>query len=59
MRPASMVLPVFKVIIISTLLMAIVGTGVNVYLMFNYQQQIDAVAETMKSEIAKNNCILY
>ena len=49
---------VFKAVLLSFLVMAIVGTAVSVYMAFNTLGKIDAVAEAMKSELSRNNSFL-
>lgn len=49
---------VFKAVLLSFLMMAIVGTAVNLYMAFNTIGKIDAVAEAMKSELSRNNSFL-
>ena len=59
MKPASAVAGVFKAILISTLLMIIVGSVWNIYIIFETQKKIEAVGDSMKAELSKNNSILY
>lgn len=54
----NLVTTVFKVIVISTLLLCLVGSAANIYLAFNTMSKIDAVAEGMKAELCRNNSIL-
>ena len=49
---------VFKVIIISTLLMATVATAVNIGIAFSTKDKVDSLASIMKTELSKNNVIL-
>ena len=49
---------VFKAVLMSILMMAIIGTAVSVYMAFNTIGKIDAVAEAMKSELSRNNSFL-
>lgn len=59
MRPANTVAVVFKVLVISVFLMAAISFGVSMFTIFTTQQKIDTVGNAMKTELSKNNVILY
>lgn len=56
---ASTVATVFKVLILSVLLMCAFSVGTNLYIIFSTTSQIDSIGSAMKSELAKNNMLLY
>ena len=50
---------VFKVIFISTFLMFTIATAVNISVAFSTKDKVDSLALIMKTELSKNNVILY
>lgn len=59
MNPSNVVATVFKVVIISVLLMVIVGCAVNLFIVFDIQSKIDVIGSNMSTELSLNNAILY
>lgn len=59
MRPANTVATVFKVLVISLFLMIVTSFAASMYTIFSTKQKIDAVGNSMKTELSKNNVLLY
>lgn len=56
---AQTVANVFKIVICSILLMCVCATSVNLYIVFATNSKVNAVGQSMQTELSRNNSILY